>query len=107
METDYAIKYSPLASSQLQNILLKLKEYHDTATALDRFTDIRNYIDLLRTSPYMGLKPRYRVLYQKGLRLLFHKQLVIIYYVDENVKTINIRAIFDQRQDYVNILNGL
>ena len=55
----------------------------------------------------MGTTPKIRLLKADDFRMLILEKLIIIYTVVEKTKTIYLISIFDQRQDYVNILNGL
>lgn len=55
----------------------------------------------------MGTTPKIKSLKDDDLRMLILEKLIIIYTVVEKTKTIYLISIFDQRQDYINILNGL
>ena len=68
---------------------------------------IKSSILNLTDHPYMGTTPKIRSLKDNDLRMLILEKLIIIYTVVEKTKTIYLISIFDQRQDYINILNGL
>ena len=55
----------------------------------------------------MGTTPKIRALNDSDFRMLILEKLIIFYTVVEETKTIYLISILDQRQDYVNILNGL
>ena len=55
----------------------------------------------------MGTTPKIRSLKDNDLRILILEKLIMIYTVVEKTKTIYLLSIVDQRQDYINILNGL
>lgn len=76
-------------------------------TAMQVKENIQNSISNLMAHPYMGTTPKIRSLKDDDLRILILEKLIIIYTVVEKTKTIYLISIFDQRQDYVNILNGL
>lgn len=76
-------------------------------TAMQVKENIQNSISNLINHPYMGTTPKIRSLKDDDLRILILEKLIIIYTVVEKTKTIYLISIFDQRQDYVNILNGL
>ena len=76
-------------------------------TAIQVKENIQNSISNLMNHPYMGTTPKIRSLKDDDLRILILEKLIIIYTVVEKTKTIYLISIFDQRQDYVNILNGL
>ena len=68
---------------------------------------IKSSILNLTDHPYMGTTPKIRSLKDNDLRMLILEKLIIIYTVVEKTKTIYLLSIVDQRQDYINILNGL
>ena len=55
----------------------------------------------------MGNTPKIRNLKDNDFRMLILNKLIIFYTVVEETKTIYLLSILDQRQDYINILNGL
>ena len=68
---------------------------------------IKSSILTLTDHPYMGTTPKIKSLKDDDLRMLILEKLIIIYTVVEKTKTIYLLSIVDQRQDYINILNGL
>ena len=76
-------------------------------TAIQVKENIQNSISNLMNHPYMGAKPKIRALNDSDFRMLILEKLIIFYTVVEETKTIYLISILDQRQDYVNILNGL
>ena len=68
---------------------------------------IKSSILNLTDHPYMGTTPKIKSLKDDDLRMLILEKLIIIYTVVEKTKTIYLLSIVDQRQDYINILNGL
>ena len=69
--------------------------------------NIQNSISNLMNHPYMGTTPKIRALNDSDFRMLILEKLIIFYTVVEETRTIYLISILDQRQDYVNILNGL
>ena len=76
-------------------------------TAIQVKENIQNSISNLMNHPYMGATPKIRALNDSDFRMLILEKLIIFYTVVEETKTIYLISILDQRQDYVNILNGL
>lgn len=76
-------------------------------TAIQVKENIQNSISNLMNHPYMGAKPKIIALNDSDFRMLILEKLIIFYTVVEETKTIYLISILDQRQDYVNILNGL
>lgn len=76
-------------------------------TAIQVKENIQNSISNVMNHPYMGAKPKIRALNDSDFRMLILEKLIIFYTVVEETKTIYLISILDQRQDYVNILNGL
>ena len=69
--------------------------------ALKKLNDLEKNIYLLEDNPYLGITPRYPVLKRQGY------QVLIFYKINENKKQIIIYSVVDQRQDYLNIIQGL
>ena len=76
-------------------------------TAIQVKENIQNSISNLMNHPYMGTTPKIRALNDSDFRMLILEKLIIFYTVVEEARTIYLISILDQRQDYVNILNGL
>lgn len=76
-------------------------------TAMQVKENIQNSISNLMAHPYMGTTPKIRALHDSDFRMLILEKLIIFYTVVEETRTIYLISILDQRQDYVNILNGL
>ena len=76
-------------------------------TAIQVKENIQNSILNLMNHPYMGTTPKIRALNDSDFRMLILEKLIIFYTVVEKTRTIYLISILDQRQDYVNILNGL
>lgn len=62
---------------------------------------------LLADNPYMGMIPRHTVLRNKNYRMLIINKNIILYRVFDDEKEVRIYNIFSQRQDYLQLLQGL
>lgn len=91
----------------LRKIILSIAANFDVDTALKKLNEIEHEISLLEDNPYIGMIPRYVVLRRQGYRVLILEKNLVFYKVDEENRIVTIYAIVDQRQDYLNILNGL
>lgn len=103
----YAIIPTEKFNKELHQQVLYIAMQFSQKTAIQVKEKIQSSILNLTNHPYMGTTPKIRSLKDDDLRMLILEKLIIIYTVVENTKTIYLISIFDQRQDYVNILNGL
>ena len=71
------------------------------------YQDIKDRILLLADNPYMGTIPRHTVLRNKNYRMLIINKNIILYRVFDDEKEVRIYNIFSQRQDYLQLLQGL
>ena len=103
----YAIMPTEKFNKELHQQVLYIAMQFSQEKAIQVKEKIQSSILNLTNHPYMGATPKIRLLKDDDLRLLILEKLIIIYTVVEKTKTIYLVSIFDQRQDYVNILNGL
>ena len=103
----YTIIPTEKFNKELHQQILYIAMQFSKETAMQVKENIQNSISNLINHPYMGTTPKIRSLKDDDLRILILEKLIIIYTVVEKTKTIYLISIFDQRQDYVNILNGL
>ncbi len=103
----YTIIPTEKFNKELHQQILYIAMQFSKETAIQVKENIQNSISNLMNHPYMGTTPKIRSLKDDDLRILILEKLIIIYTVVEKTKTIYLISIFDQRQDYVNILNGL
>ena len=103
----YTIIPTEKFNKELHQQVLYIAMQFSQETAIQVKEKIQSSILNLTNHPYMGTTPKIRSLKDDDLRMLILEKLIIIYTVVENTKTIYLISILDQRQDYVNILNGL
>ena len=94
-------------NKELHQQILYIAMQFSKETAMQVKENIQNSISNLINHPYMGTTPKIRALNDSDFRMLILEKLIIFYTVVEETKTIYLISILDQRQDYVNILNGL
>lgn len=103
----YAVMPTEKFNKELHQQVLYIAMQFSQEKAIQVKETIQSSILNLTSHPYMGTTPKIRSLKDNDLRMLILEKLIIIYTVVEKTKTIYLISIFDQRQDYVNILNGL
>lgn len=103
----YRILRTDTADSQLHKIVLGIAENFGIETALEKLNKIESRIMCLAENPEIGMLPKYMVLRRQGYRVLVLEKDLIFYKIHEEIQAIVIYAVFDQRQDYINILLGL
>ena len=103
----YAIIPTEKFNKELHQQVLYIAMQFSQETAIQVKEKIQSSILNLTNHPYMGTTPKIRSLKDDDLRMLILEKLIIFYTVVEETRTIYLISILDQRQDYVNILNGL
>ena len=105
----YTIIPTEKFNKELHQQILYIAMQFSKETAIQVKENIQNSISNLMNHPYMGTTPKIRALNDSDFRMLILilEKLIIFYTVVEETRTIYLISILDQRQDYVNILNGL
>ena len=103
----YAIIPTEKFNKELHQQVLYIAMQFSQKKAIQAKEKIKSSILNLTDHPYMGTTPKIRLLKDNDLRMLILEKLIIIYTVVEKTKTIYLLSTVDQRQDYINILNGL
>ena len=105
----YTIIPTEKFNKELHQQILYIAMQFSKETAIQIKENIQNSISNLMNHPYMGTTPKIRALNDSDFRMLILilEKLIIFYTVVEEARTIYLISILDQRQDYVNILNGL
>ena len=103
----YTIIPTEKFNKELHQQILYVAMQFSKETALQIKENIQTSILNLQLHPYMGNTPKIRNLKDNDFRMLILNKLIIFYTVVEETKTIYLLSIVDQRQDYINILNGL
>ncbi len=103
----YHIIRTDTADSGIRSIVMYIAQAFGNDVALWKLDEIQSRIMALSEDPYLGAKPRYYILRRQGYRVLTLEKDLVFYKVDEQKKQVVIYAVVDQRQDYVNIIQGL
>ena len=103
----YTIIPTEKFNKELHQQVLYIAMQFSQEKAIEVKEKIQGSILNLTNHPYMGTTPKIRALNDSDFRMLILEKLIIFYTVVEETRTIYLISILDQRQDYVNILNGL
>lgn len=103
----YNIVRTDVADSQIRSIILYVAEKFGKAVALEKLEHLEKGILALADNPDIGMEPKYLVLKRQGYKVLILEKNLVFYKVNESQKEVVIYAVVDQRQDYLNIIQGL
>ena len=103
----YSIIRTDIADAGIRKIILYVAQNFGKDVALKKLDEIEKKILSLGDDPYIGTDPRYLVLKRQGYKVLILDKDLVFYKIDEDNKKAVIYAVVDQRQDYLNIIQGL
>ena len=103
----YKVIRTDTADTLIRRIILYVAQNFGTEIALEKLDELEKSINSLESNPYIGEEPRYPVLRRQGYKVLILEKDLVFYKVDDDKRVVTIYAVVDQRQDYLNILNGL
>lgn len=103
----YTIVHTDTADIGIRKNVMNIARNFGEDIALKKLNDLEKNIYLLEDNPYLGITPRYPVLKRQGYQVLILEKDLIFYKINENKKQIIIYSVVDQRQDYLNIIQGL
>ena len=103
----YTIVRTDTADVCIRKIVMFIARNFGEDIALKKLNDLEKNSYLLEDNPYLGIAPRYPVLKRQGYKVLILEKDLIFYKINEDKKEIIIYAVVDQRQDYLNIIQGL
>lgn len=95
------------ADAGIRKIILYIAQNFGNTVALEKLDDIEKRILQLGEDPYIGTNPRYSILRRQGYKVLILEKNLVFYKIDEVNKQVVVYAVIDQRQDYLNIIQGL
>ena len=103
----YKVSRTETADSQIRSIILYIAEQFGKDVAIEKLNELEKQLNALGRNPYIGKTPNYTVLKRQGYKVLILKKNIVFYKVDEERREVMIYAVFDHKQDYVNIIRGL
>ena len=103
----YEVTRTDTADAGIRKIILYIAQNFGNTVALEKLDDIEKRILQLGEDPYIGTNPRYSILRRQGYKVLILEKNLVFYKIDEVNKQVVVYAVIDQRQDYLNIIQGL
>ena len=103
----YEVLRTDTADAGIRKIILYIAQNFGNMVALEKLDDIEKRILQLGEDPYIGTNPRYSILRRQGYKVLILEKNLVFYKIDEVNKQVVVYAVIDQRQDYLNIIQGL
>ena len=103
----YEVIRTDTADAGIRKIILYIAQNFGNTVALEKLDDIEKRILQLGEDPYIGTNPRYSILRRQGYQVLILEKNLVFYKIDEVNKQVVVYAVIDQRQDYLNIIQGL
>ena len=103
----YEVIRTDTADAGIRKIILSIAQNFGNTVALEKLDDIEKRILQLGEDPYIGTNPRYSILRRQGYKVLILEKNLVFYKIDEVNKQVVVYAVIDQRQDYLNIIQGL
>lgn len=101
----YQILRTDRANEQLFSAIQYIAEDSGSVDiALNYLDGLEKAVKRLEDAPYIGSYPRYRTLKKQGFRVLIFSRHLIFYKVNEEQKQIIIYAVFDAKQNYINLI---
>ena len=104
---EYEVIRTDTADAGIRKIILYIAQNFGNTVALEKLDDIEKRILQLGEDPYIGTNPRYSILRRQGYKVLILEKNLVFYKIDEVNKQVVVYAVIDQRQDYLNIIQGL
>lgn len=103
----YEVIRTDTADAGIRKIILYIAQNFGNTVALEKLDEIEKRILQLGENPYIGTNPRYSILRRQGYKVLILEKNLVFYKIDEVNKQVVVYAVIDQRQDYLNIIQGL
>ena len=103
----YEVIRTDTADAGIRKIILYIAQNFGNTVALEKLDDIEKRILQLGEDPYIGTNLRYSILRRQGYKVLILEKNLVFYKIDEVNKQVVVYAVIDQRQDYLNIIQGL
>ena len=101
----YQVRITDTAKQDLREIAFYIAERAmDNEVAKHFVLELREQCLRLVDFPQCGALPKDRILRSMDFRYLAHKDYLIFYSIDEELKTVNVLAIFNSKKDYLRIM---
>ena len=104
----YTVRFTETAKNDLREIAFYIADQSKEPEIAKAFVlELRGTCKRLTELPNQGALPKDRILRSMGYRYLSHKGYLLFYQVNEHEKTVDIMAIFQEKQDYFRVMRKL
>ena len=103
----YGIIRTDTADALIREIILYIAENFGNSVALKKLDELEEAILSLGDNPYIGTTPKYNVLKRQGYMVLILEKNLVFYKINEEKKMVTVYSVFEQRQNYLDIIRGL
>lgn len=103
----YGVIRTDTADALIREIILYIAENFGNSVALKKLGELEEAILSLGDNPYIGTTPKYNVLKRQGYMALILEKNLVFYKINEEKKMVTVYAVFEQRQNYLDIIRGL
>ena len=104
----YTVRFTETAKNDLREIAFYIADQSKEPEIAKAFVlELRGTCNRLTELPNQGALPKDRILRSMGYRYLSHKGYLLFYQVNEHEKTVDIMAIFQEKQDYFRVMRRL
>ena len=103
----YGIIRTDTADNLIRGIILYTAENFGNSVALKKLGELEEAILSLGDNPYIGTTPKYNVLKRQGYMVLILEKNLVFYKINEENKMVTVYAVFEQIQNYLDIIRGL
>ena len=104
----YTVLFTETAKNDLREIAFYIADQSKEPEIAKAFVlELRGTCKRLTELPNHGALPKDRILRSMGYRYLSHKGYLLFYQVNEHEKTVDIMAIFQEKQDYFRVMRRL
>ncbi|MBO7634912.1 MAG: type II toxin-antitoxin system RelE/ParE family toxin [Lachnospiraceae bacterium] len=103
----YRVEITETADALIRKIILYIAEQFGSEVALKELDKMSAAIWQLEDNPFIGTVPKYNVLRRQGYLVLVLEKNLVFYKVRDDIKSVTVYAVVDQRQDYLSVIRGL
>ena len=104
----YTVRFTETAKNDLREIAFYIADQSKEPEIAKAFVlELRKTCNRLTELPNQGALPKDRILRSMGYRYLSHKGYLLFYLAHEQDNTVDVMAIFQEKQDYFRVMRRL
>ena len=104
----YTVRFTETAKNDLREIAFYIADQSKEPEIVKAFVlELRKTCNRLTELPNQGTLPKDRILRSMGYRYLSHKGYLLFYLAHEQDNTVDVMAIFQEKQDYFRVMRRL